>query len=905
MDFNNGPHAPFRSFSTSSSVSLHSSTTSITRISSGPLQAMNMSMNRQGSAKEHLYYQCEILKRKLTEIPEMVPFLSLSFNQAEQCAEQQALALAQQLQYDGGNLGSNIARKSSTQLATAGISSTSSSSANHNGAAPANSHNTTPSNDIHANGNGNGNMNGNGNGNGNGGAGGDRRSVNSQNFSIHSDTSAASNTTSSLFPSTAASNNNIFTFTAGVLPATLSADPVTQIWKLFQQGAPLCLLFNTVYPQKECHLPVIPSEDLRICKKSVYDFLIAVKTYLKFDDESMFTILNVFLDSTHDLIKIVKVINKVLTGVEVDDAGIAEVLISDDRSKVLKELIETERKYVQDLELLLQYKDELSNAELISNEQIHILFPNLNEIVDFQRRFLIGLECNNKVPNKYQRIGSIFIHAANGSFKAYEPWTIGQLAAIDLINKESQNLKKSSTLIDPGFELQSYIIKPIQRLCKYPLLLKELIKLSNNEIDNGNTGSFNELQMAQRSMKEVANQVNEAQRRAENVGYLHNLVDRVSNWRGFNLKDQGELLHHGVVSVKDQDVEKEYVAYLFEKIIFFFVEINPQVNANLSKKEKKNLLQNRKKSGSNAGENGYPGGGGIEGIGGSYGLGGGSGSSSSSTVNLLDSMNGGRDKSPLELKGRVYILEIYNISTLNTQGYTLVISWSGKKESGSFSLRYRTEEVRNQWESCLRNLKTVEMNNQIHRKLRDSSNASYESNNSSNNINSSYETYNGGDSNRQSYSSDQRHHSSSSTFSMMRFNKNKSGGAESALRQSSSSGTMNTISDKFSSTTLHDSSFSSSSTNSTGQQQTILIKLIYNHMEINELVVSSFIQFPELKLKISIKISSQTSEDIMINKLKYKDEDGDFVVMDSNDDWVLAVDMLEELNDRALTIWVS
>lgn len=34
----------------------------------------------------------------------------------------------------------------------------------------------------------------------------------------------------------------------------------------------------------------------------------------------------------------------------------------------------------------------------------------------------------------------------------------------------------------------------------------------------------------------------------------------------------------------------------------------------------------------------------------------------------------------------------------------------GQKESGSFKLRYRNEETRNQWEQCLRNLKTNEMN---------------------------------------------------------------------------------------------------------------------------------------------------------------------------------------------------
>lgn len=829
------PHGPFRSFSATSNASMNSSSTSITRVALGPIQMLGNSFNKQANPEDSLYYQTASLKKKLESIEEMKPFLDEAFEAAELCAEQQALSLSQQLQ--------------DTRVA---------------------------------------------------GMGDFRASVGSAGFSIHSDTSSATSIGGNSSPTN--TNNNIFTFTAGVLPANISVDPATQLWKLFQQGASLCVLFNCV--ASDYIIPVVASDDLRVCKKSVYDFLIAVKTHLNFEDDSMFTISNVFLDSTHDLFKVLKVVNKLISlrttknsvNFEVDQLPIGELTITDDRSKVLKEIVETERKYVQDLELLLSYRNELNQAELISSEQVHVLFPNLNEIIDFQRKFLNGLECNINIPYKYQRIGSIFIHAAGGPFNAYEPWTIGQLAAIDLINKELMNLKRSSSLLDPGFELQSYIIKPIQRLCKYPLLLKELIKYSPETIlDNKNppSASYNELMLANSAIREVANQVNEAQRRSENVGYLQSLIERVQNWRGFNLKDQGELLYHGIVGVKDSESEKEYFAYLFEKIIFFFVESNPSNNGSKDKegKKRRDILTSRKKSTS---------------------------SQSSSTTNLLESLNHAKDKSVLELKGRVYILEIYNISTSNNQGYTLVISWSGKKESGSFTLRYRTEEVRNQWEKCLRNLKANEMNTQIHRKVRDShgsvltnDSSAYDGpsfgHNSSGYANgAAIDPYSSRSSNGSTY---QRHNSSSSTFSMMRQARSKSATDHSAFRTSSSSFSNpinNALPDK------NDSSFLSSSTAS--NTSVVPIRIVYNRVEIPDfLLVSNTIPFNELHLKISSKIaaSDEVHDDILVNKLKYKDEDGDFVVMDSNDDWILAVDMLDESlennenNERNLTIWVS
>lgn len=886
----------FRSVSNNSNFSLNSLSASITRVALGPMASLSLNFNKQSIALDHLNHQCSILKHKLQELEGMQPFLNLAFNSAEQCAEQQALALSQQMQHD----------------------------------------NSRSANDY-------------------------RASVGSTGFSIHSDSSNTSTVQAPTNLNKLLSTNNIFTFTAGVLPANISVDPATQLWKLFQQGAPLCLIFNILVP--EHHIPVVGSDDLRICKKSVYDFLIAVQTHLQFEDEIMFTISNVFLDNTQDLMKILVVVNKLLATHEANVTSASrvtaaadkerntpklpkvpgakigssedrripsdrkvpsernsptpepfkfpeldhpDIVITDDRSRVFKEIVETERKYVQDLELLAEYKAEISNAELISSEQIHVLFPNLNEIIDFQRRFLNGLECNINVPNKYQRIGLIFMHAASGPFKAYEPWTIGQLAAIDLITKELANLRKSSTLLDPGFELQSYIIKPIQRLCKYPLLLKELIKTSP---ENPPLASYHELIVANTAMKELANQVNEAQRRAENVEYLYKLIERVSNWRGFNLKDQGELLHHGHVGVRDAENEKEYVAYLFERIVFFFVELDKSDPKEKDTKKKREILLTRKKLNSSV---------------------------NLSSTNLAELSD--KTTSPLELKGRVYILEIYNISSSNTNGYTLVISWSGKKESGSFTLRYRAEETRNQWENCLRVLKTSEMNVQMHRKLRDDEpsnggspvyspsapptatisaasitvpSSATSSNSTTSNFspasaisgmsmgpadNSSVRLLNG--------SNYQRHHSSSSTFSMMRNARKSASGATEASSRALSNGAFPHPAQH----ALH--------VNPLGELfDAIKIKLIYNTAEIgNLLVVTLNIQYGELYQKISQHIAashySSNTSDFAVNKLKYKDEDGDFVVMDLNDDWILAIDMLDELEQGSverhdLTIWVS
>ena len=173
------------------------------------------------------------------------------------------------------------------------------------------------------------------------------------------------------------------------------------------------------------------------------------------------------------------------------------------------------------------------------------------------------------------------------------------------------------------------------------------------------------------------------------------------------------------------------------------------------------------------------------------------------------------------------MLEIYNISTL---GNSLVISWLGKKESGLFTFRYKTEETRAQWESCLRGLKQSEMA-QIHRKLRGSQD-------SLGNLSMNSDRTVGTPGNR--------HHSSSSTTMM---------------------------------------------------QRRVLVQLIHQNNDAGTLVLPASITFPEVYQKIGNRLGD-------VQRLRYKDEDGDYVVMDSNEDWAIAVDMVEETGG-SITIWVS
>lgn len=146
------------------------------------------------------------------------------------------------------------------------------------------------------------------------------------------------------------------------------------------------------------------------------------------------------------------------------------------RQNVVKEIVNTERDYVQHLETLQQFKNEIEESGAIPGDAVHDIFLNLNALLDFQRRFLIRIEQQNSLPESQQNWGQLFIHYKE-SFRVYEPFIANQTRCNDAIMKEWDKLKAAALspalngLLNTQHILAGFLLKPFQRLSKYPLLL--------------------------------------------------------------------------------------------------------------------------------------------------------------------------------------------------------------------------------------------------------------------------------------------------------------------------------------------------------------------------------------------------------------------------------------------------
>ncbi|XP_053260241.1 kalirin isoform X10 [Podarcis raffonei] len=227
---------------------------------------------------------------------------------------------------------------------------------------------------------------------------------------------------------------------------------------------------------------------------------------------------------------------------------------------IMAELLQTEKAYVRDLhECLETYLWEITSGveEIppgILNKE-HIIFGNIQEIYDFHNNiFLKELEKYEQLP---EDVGHCFVTWAD-KFQMYVTYCKNKPDSSQLI------LEHAGTFFDEiqqrhglANSISSYLIKPVQRITKYQLLLKELLTCCEE--------GKGELKDGLEVMLSVPKKANDA---------MH-----VSMLEGFdeNLDVQGELILQDSFQVWDPKSlirkGRERHLFLFEISLVFSKEI--------------------------------------------------------------------------------------------------------------------------------------------------------------------------------------------------------------------------------------------------------------------------------------------------------------------------------------------
>uniref|UniRef100_A0A8C5KXS0 Dynamin-binding protein n=1 Tax=Jaculus jaculus TaxID=51337 RepID=A0A8C5KXS0_JACJA len=147
------------------------------------------------------------------------------------------------------------------------------------------------------------------------------------------------------------------------------------------------------------------------------------------------------------------------------------------RAKVVEELLQTERDYIRDLEMCIERIMVPLQQAQISNIDFEGLFGNMQAVIKVSKQLLATLEISDAV-------GPVFLDHRDELEGTYRVYCQNHDEAISLLEIYEKDEKIQKHLQDSLADLKgctnyinlgSFLIKPVQRVMRYPLLLMELL----------------------------------------------------------------------------------------------------------------------------------------------------------------------------------------------------------------------------------------------------------------------------------------------------------------------------------------------------------------------------------------------------------------------------------------------
>ncbi|XP_055490405.1 phosphatidylinositol 3,4,5-trisphosphate-dependent Rac exchanger 2 protein [Leucoraja erinacea] len=248
---------------------------------------------------------------------------------------------------------------------------------------------------------------------------------------------------------------------------------------------------------------------------------------------------------------------------------------------VLTEILQTERDYVGTLEFLvsafLQRMIQHAASRVdknVTEETVKTLFSNIEDILGVHKEFLSMIEqCLQPEPSAQHELGSCFLQFKH-RFSIYDEFCSNHEKAQRLL-LELNKMRTVRTFLlgcmllagrkNPDVPLEGYLVAPIQRICKYPLLLKELMKRTPKRHND-----YSAVLEALQAMKTVCSTINEAKRQMEKLEILEEWQSHIEGWEGSNITDAcTEILMQGTLLKISAGNIQERIFFLFDNLLVY------------------------------------------------------------------------------------------------------------------------------------------------------------------------------------------------------------------------------------------------------------------------------------------------------------------------------------------------
>ncbi|KAM4633513.1 pleckstrin homology domain-containing family G member 3 [Polymixia lowei] len=233
--------------------------------------------------------------------------------------------------------------------------------------------------------------------------------------------------------------------------------------------------------------------------------------------------------------------------------------------RVVMEIIETERMYVRDLRMIVEdyLAHIIDQAELsIRPEQVCALFGNIEDIYEFNSELLQSLDLCDNDP---VAIARCFVMKSE-YFDIYTQYCTNYPNSVAALTECMRNkslaklFRERQASLKRSLPLGSYLLKPVQRILKYHLLLQEIAKHFDPEEEG-----YEVVEEAIYTMTGVAWYINDMKRKHEHAVRLQEVQSLLLNWKGPDLTTYGELVLEGTFKV--HRAKNERTLFLFERML--------------------------------------------------------------------------------------------------------------------------------------------------------------------------------------------------------------------------------------------------------------------------------------------------------------------------------------------------
>uniref|UniRef100_A0A8B9CAQ7 Pleckstrin homology and RhoGEF domain containing G3 n=1 Tax=Anser brachyrhynchus TaxID=132585 RepID=A0A8B9CAQ7_9AVES len=234
--------------------------------------------------------------------------------------------------------------------------------------------------------------------------------------------------------------------------------------------------------------------------------------------------------------------------------------------RVLLEIVESERTYARDLRGIVEgYLGKIIDAEEppLRPEQVSALFGNIEDIYELSSNLLQSLESCACDP---VAVAVCFVTRSQ-EFDIYTqycnnyPNSVAALSECMRSKQQARFFRECQEQMRHALPLGAYLLKPVQRILKYHLLLQEIAK----HFERKSGDDYEVVVEAIDTMTCVAWYINDMKRKHEHAIRQQEIQSLLLQWKGPDLTSYGELVLEGTFRV--QRARSERAVFLFDKLL--------------------------------------------------------------------------------------------------------------------------------------------------------------------------------------------------------------------------------------------------------------------------------------------------------------------------------------------------